>query len=88
MDINFIDKKYIANVLKEQIFWIGENANVEVKVNLYEHNDSYKISAWLRGTEEINTIDYEGSIDNSEEILAAMENLVNENEEYILDLVL
>lgn len=84
MNIN-IDKKYVANVIDEQTFWIGENANIEVIVNLYEHNGNYKMTSWLNGTEELNTIDYEGSLDSTEEIIAAMEKLVNDNEQYILD---
>lgn len=80
-----IDKKYIAIVVNEQTFWIGKDADVEVMVNLYEHNGSYKMTSWLNGTEELNTIDYEGSIENTEEVLAAMEKLVNDNEQYILD---
>lgn len=87
MDIsNFVDKKYVAHVLDEQTFWIGESSDIEVVVNLYEHKDTYKIAAWLNGTEEINTVDYEGSIDNPEEILAAMEKLVHDNEDYIISL--
>ena len=80
-----IDEK-IATIINEQTFWIGENANIEVVVNLYEDNNGYKITSWLNGTEELNTIDYEGSIDNQYEILAAMEKLVNDNESYILDI--
>lgn len=87
MDIsNFVDEKYVAHVLEEQTFWIGESSDIEVIVNLYEHKGTYKIAAWFKGTDEINTIDYEGSVDNPEEILAAMEKLVNDNEDYILDL--
>lgn len=80
-----IDKKNIAKVVTEQTFWIGENADVEVMVNLYEHEGEYKLTSWLNGTEELNTESYEGDIDNTEEILAAMEKLVNDNEDYILD---
>ena len=88
MDLNMfnVDEKQVAIVLTEQTFWIGKDADVEVMVNLYEHNGDYKLAAWLNGTEEIDTIDYEGSVDSSEEILAAMEKLVNDNENYILDL--
>lgn len=80
-----IDEK-ITTIINEQTFWIGENANIEVVVNLYEDSNGYKITSWLNGTEELNTIDYEGSIDNQYEILAAMEKLVNDNESYILDI--
>lgn len=80
-----VDKKNIAKVVTEQTFWIGENADVEVMVNLYEHEGEYKLTSWLNGTEELNTESYEGDIDNTEEILAAMEKLVNDNEDYILD---
>jgi IMP cyclohydrolase len=80
-----VDKKNIAKVVTEQTFWIGENADVEVMVNLYEHEGEYKLTSWLNGTEELNTESYEGDIDNAEEILAAMEKLVNDNEDYILD---
>ena len=76
----------IATVLTEQTFYIGENANIEVMVNLYENNGQYYITSWLNGCEECNTELYEGSIDNQEEILAAMEKLVNDNEDYIIDL--
>lgn len=88
MDINenIIDEKYVAIVINEQTFWIGDNANVEVLVNLYEHNGTYKMTSWLNGTEELNTIDYEGAVDNPEEILSAMEKLINDNEDYILDI--
>lgn len=80
-----VDKKNIAKVVTEQTFWIGENADVEVMVNLYEHEGEYKLTSWLNGTEELNTESYEGDIDNAKEILAAMEKLVNDNEDYILD---
>lgn len=80
-----VDKKNIAKVVTEQTFWIGENADVEVMVNLYEHEGEYKLTSWLNGTEELNTESYEGDIDNAEEILATMEKLVNDNEDYILD---
>ena len=76
-----VDKKNIAKVVTEQTFWIGENADVEVMVNLYEHEGEYKLTSWLNGTEELNTESYEGDIDNTEEILAAMEKLVNDNED-------
>ena len=76
----------IATVLTEQTFYIGKNANIEVMVNLYENNGQYYITSWLNGCEECDTELYEGSIDNQEEILAAMEKLVNDNEEYIIDL--
>ena len=81
-----VDKKNIAVVLNEQTFYIGEDANVKVMVNLYEHNGSYMMTSWLNGVEELNTIEYEGSLDNPEEIIAIMESLVNDNEEYILDM--
>ena len=81
-----VDKKNIATVLTEQTFYIGEDANVEVMVNLYEHNGNHMMTSWLNGVEELNTIEYEGSLDNAEEILATMEKLVNDNEQYILDL--
>lgn len=88
MDIsNYVDKKYVATISTEQTFWIGENADIEVIVNLYEHNGDYKIAARLNGEEEIDTINYEGSIDNQIEILEAMEKLVNDNEDYIFSLV-
>lgn len=81
-----VEKKNIATVIKEQTFYIGDNADIEVMVNLYEHDGEYKLTSWLNGTEELNTEHYEGSIDNAEEILAAMETLVNDNEDYILDI--
>ena len=77
----------IATVLTEQTFYIGENADIEVMVNLYENNGQYYITSWLNGCEECNTEVYSGSIDNREKILAAMEKLVNDNENYIIDLV-
>lgn len=92
MDINnltiddfSVDKKNIATIVSEQTFYIGEDANVQVMVNLYEHNSSYMMTSWLNGVEELNTIEYEGSLDNPEEIIASMEQLVNDNEDYILD---
>lgn len=80
-----VNKKNIAIVINEQTFYIGDNADIEVMVNLYEHEGNYMMTSWLNGTEELNTIEYEGSLGNQEEIIAAMENLVNDNEEYILD---
>ena len=44
------------------------------------------MTSWLNGSEELNTETYDGSLDNAEEILAAMEKLVNDNESYILDM--
>ena len=90
MNIN-IDKfnvqdNQIAEVLTEQTFYIGDNADIEVMVNLYEHNGQYLITSWLNGYEECNTEIYEGSIDNHEEILIAMEKLVHNNEDYIIDI--
>lgn len=85
---NYIDdKKIIANVLTERTFWIGENLDVEVIVNLYEDNDNtYKLTSWLNGCEELNTIEYKGSIDNEIEVLSAMEKLIHDNEGYILSI--
>ena len=80
-----VNKKNIAIVLAEQTFYIGENANIEVVVNLYENDGIYKMTSWLNGVEELNTIEYDGSLDNPEEIIATMETLVNDNEQYILD---
>ncbi len=80
-----VNRENVAIVMEEQTFWVGDNADVEVKVNLYEHDGGYQITSWLNGTEELNTIEYEGSLENQEEILAAMEKLVHDNEEYILD---
>lgn len=76
----------IATVLTEQTFYIGENADIEVVVNLYENNGQHYITSWLNGCEECNTELYEGSIDSQEEILTAMEKLINDNESYIIDL--
>ena len=53
----------------------------------YNKGVTYYITSWLNGCEECNTELYKGSIDNHEEILAAMEKLVNDNEDYITDLV-
>lgn len=81
-----VSKKNVATVLNEQTFWIGDNADIEVVVHLYEHEGEYMMTSWLNGSEELNTESYEGSLDNAEEILAAMEKLVNDNESYILDI--
>lgn len=90
MDVTINDfnlkEKQIAIVLSEQTFYIGENADIEVMVNLYEHDGQYYITSWLNGCEECNTELYDGSIDNQEEILAAMEKFINDNEDYIIDL--
>ena len=83
---SIISEEYIAIVIKEQTFWIGDNADVKVIVSLYKDNDEYKMTSWLNGTEELNTITYEGSLDNEEELLSAMESLINDNEDYILDI--
>lgn len=87
MDLNRfnVDEKNVANVTHQQTFWIGDNAEIEVVVMLYENNGMYQMTSWLNGSEELNTIDYEGSM-NDIEILAAMEKLVNDNEDYILDI--
>lgn len=88
MDISKFDvkKENVATVLNEQTFWIGDNADIEVVVHLYEHEGEYMMTSWLNGSEELNTETYDGSLDNAEEILAAMEKLVNDNESYILDM--
>lgn len=88
MDIsNFnVDKKNTATVVLEQTFWIGDADDVKVVVNLYENNDIYKLTSWLNGTEELNTVDYDGDVENEAEVLAAMEKLVHDNERYILDI--
>lgn len=88
MDISKFDvkEKNVATVLNEQTFWIGDNADIEVVVHLYEHEGEYMMTSWLNGSEELNTETYDGSLDNAEEILAAMEKLVNDNESYILDM--
>lgn len=88
MDIgNFnVDKKNVGIVISEQTFYIGEDASIDVTVNLYEHDNDYKMTSWLHGIEELNTIDYEGSIDDPKEIIATMEKLINDNEDYILDI--
>ena len=88
MDIsNFnVEAKNMATIILEQTFWIGESSNVQVVVNLHENNGNYKLTSWLNGTEELNTVDYDGDIENESEVLAAMEKLVNDNEQYILDI--
>lgn len=89
MDLNMfnVDKKNVAEVLTQQTFWIGEDADVEVVVNLYENDGEWKMTSWLRGSEELNTIDFDYTESTTnDEILSAMEKLVNDNEEYILDL--
>lgn len=89
MDIsNFVDdKNIIADVLTARTFWIGENLDIEVEVNLYKDNDdTYKLTSWLGGCEELNTIEYKGSIENEAEVLSAMEKLIYDNEDYILDI--
>lgn len=78
-----IDSKYVANVIKEQSFWVGDNADIEVIVNLYEHNGEYKMTSWLRGTEELNTENYDGPMTDNE-IIGAMEKLVMDNIDYVL----
>ena len=85
---NYIDdKKIIADVLTERTFWIGENLDIEVEVNLYKDNDeTYKLTSWLNGCEELNTVEYKGSIDNEIEVLSAMEKLIHDNEGYILSI--
>lgn len=80
MNINEISK-----VLEEQTFWIGENADIEVVVKLYEHNDIKKLSALLNNEKVIETVVYNGS-NNGIDILAAMESLIDDNEDYILEL--
>lgn len=75
----------IANVLKEQTFWVGDNADIEVVVNLYEYDGEYKITSWLRGVEELNTETYDGSSMSDIDIVKAMESLVTDNMDYILD---
>lgn len=88
MNINCfnVENNNIASILNEQTFWIGKSADVEVMVNLYEHNGNYKMTSWLNKIEELNTIDYNDSINDENKILAAMEKLINDNEEYILDI--
>ena len=81
-----IDSKYVANVVKEQTFWIGDNADIEVIVNLYEHNGEYKMTSWLKGTEELNTENYTGPLVD-DEIIKSMEKLVMDNIDYILNIV-
>lgn len=90
IDINKfnVSENNIAMIVNEQIFWIGPNADINVTVNLYEHKGKYKMTSWLNGVEELNTTDYEGSIDNAEEILSAMEKLISDNEDYILSIAL
>ena len=78
MNIMNIDSKYVANVVKEQTFWVGDNADIEVIVNLYEHNGEYKITSWLKGTEELNTESYTGPLID-DEIIKSMEKLVMDN---------
>ena len=90
MNINEVSKKiydgHIDKILTEQTFWIGENADIEVVVNLHEYNGKKKLSALLKGKVIIETVAYNGS-NNNVDILAAMESLVDDNEDYILDMV-
>ena len=78
-----IDSKYVANVVKEHTFWVGDNADIEVIVHLYEHNGGYKMTSWLKGTEELNTESYTAPL-IGDEIIKSMENLVMDNIDYIL----
>lgn len=72
-------------IISEQTFYIGEDATVKVTVKLYESDGNYMMTSWLNDVEELNTTEYEGSLDNTEEIIAAMEEFVNDNEQFILD---
>lgn len=80
-----VDSKHVANIIKEQSFWVGENADIEVIINLYEHNNEYKITSWLNGTEELNTENYDGPM-TDDEIIKSMEKLVMDNIDYILSI--
>lgn len=88
MDINKfnVTKNQIAEVSTEETFYIGENKDIEVVVNLYKHKNKHYMTSWLNGCEECNTIRYEGSLTNREEIHAAMEALVDYYKDYIIDL--
>ena len=80
-----VNKKQVAIVKNEHTFFVG-NDKIEVVVNLYEHNGVHKMTSWLNGVEELNTITYQGNVDDVKEITKAMEKLVKDNEEYILDI--
>lgn len=80
-----VDKKYVANIISEQTFWVGDNANIEVVVSLYEYNNEYKMTSWLRGIEELNTEKYTGLMID-EEIKKSMEKLVMDNIDYVLSI--
>lgn len=82
--VSMFETEKVALVLAEQTFWIGDNAEIEVVVNLYEYNDVYKITSWLGGIEELNTAEYTGSLSDETEIITAMEELINSNTNYIL----
>lgn len=82
----FADSVKVATILHEETFWIGETENVEVIVNIYEDNGVNKMTAWLNGAEEINTIRYNGSLDDRSKLLETMGKFVHDNEDYILDL--
>lgn len=82
----FAENVKAAMVSHEETFWIGETEDVEVIVNVYEDSGVTKMTAWLNGTEEINTIVYNGPLDDRDKLLEAMGKLVHDNEDYILSL--
>lgn len=80
-------KHHVVTIIGSQTFWIGENADIEVVVTLYKFDDKHYLKAKLYGVKLIEAVVYNGSINDNSEILAAMENLINDNEEYIFNLV-
>ena len=85
MNINCFSVNNKQIVTKEQSFLIGENLDVMVLVTLCQNNGEYTMTAWLDGIIEIDSVAYCGA-NRYDEIIEAMESLISDNEEYILEL--
>lgn len=84
---DFVNKDIVANVLFQQEFCIF--GGIEVTVNIYKHKDIMRMTSWLNGCEELNTVDITDCNPynmTSDEVISMMEEFINDNEEYIRDI--
>jgi len=76
-------------IVQEQVFHIGKNADIEITAILCQNESKYRLEIWSKDTNIINIVgfDYHTGM-SSIDVITCMEQLIYENEEYIMDVAL
>lgn len=78
---------HTAIVHHEEEFTVNDT---RITVSLYFYEGRYKMTSWLRGVEELNTIDVTDFIEkepSENEIINKMHQLIHDNVDYIMDMI-